>query len=204
MTVVLLGGGGHAAVVAEALRTMGVTVAGIAAPEPPRGALVALPHFGSDEALPPGARLANGIGAVAPGGPRRAAFERLRRAGFEFLCVVHTAAVVAAGVVLEAGAQVMAGAVIQPGSRLGANALVNTGACVDHDCDLGEHVHIAPRAVLSGGVSVGPGAHVGTGAVVIQGIRLGAGCRVAAGAVVVRDVPDGATVMGLPARQVAP
>lgn len=202
MSLVLLGGGGHAAVVAEALRTMGLSVAGVVANEPPRGGLAGLPYLGDDVALRSmtGRRVANGIGSVAPGGPRRAVFDMLHRAGFEMVTVIHAGAIVAAGVILEAGVQVMAGAVVQPGARLGLNALVNTGACVDHDCSIGAHVHIAPRAVLSGAVVVGPGSHVGTGAVIIQGIRIGAGCLVAAGAVVVRDVPDGATVMGVPAK----
>lgn len=203
-SLVLLGGGGHAVVVAEALRTMGLALEGVVAREPPAGLLAGLPYLGDDAVLlvrpGPRPRLANGIGGTAPGGPRRAVFETLRAAGYDVITVIHAAAIVTAGVVLGPGAQVMAGAVIQPGARLGANALVNTGACVDHGCVLGDHVHVAPRAVLSGDVTVGAGSHVGTGATVIQGIRIGAGCRIAAGAVVVRDVPDGATVMGVPAR----
>lgn len=200
--VILLGGGGHAAVVAEALRTMGIAVAGIVAHDPPAGVLAGCLHLGGDEALLAGAArpaLANGIGMIRPGSLRRRVFQRF--AGFPFPPVVHAAAVVAQGVTLGEGCQVMAGAVLQPGTRLGANAVVNTGACVDHDCVLGDHVHVAPRAVLSGGVTVGEDTLIGVGATVLQGIRVGAGCLVAAGAVVVRDVPDGAVVMGVPARQ---
>jgi acetyltransferase-like isoleucine patch superfamily enzyme len=42
---------------------------------------------------------------------------------------------------------------------------------------------------------------VGAGAILLPGVVLGEGCRVAAGAVVTRDVPPGATVMGIPARE---
>lgn len=201
--VVLLGGGGHAAVVAEALRTMGVSVAGIVAPDPPSGVLAGVRHLGGDEVLLGWSNerpsLANGIGGIRPGGARRRTFEQFRT--FPFLRVIHAGAIVAPSVQLAEGCQVMAGAVIQPGTRIGANALVNTGACVDHDCVIGAHVHIAPRAVLSGGVTVGEDSHIGVGAVVLQGVQIGAGCLVAAGAVVIRDVADGAVVMGVPARQ---
>jgi UDP-2-acetamido-3-amino-2,3-dideoxy-glucuronate N-acetyltransferase len=44
------------------------------------------------------------------------------------------------------------------------------------------------------------GASVGSGAVVLGGVRIGAGALVGAGAVVSRDVPEGATVAGVPAR----
>jgi virginiamycin A acetyltransferase len=50
-------------------------------------------------------------------------------------------------------------------------------------------------------VTVGAGAWIGEGAIVMANI--GRAAVVGAGSVVVRDVPDGATVVGNPARQVA-
>lgn len=44
------------------------------------------------------------------------------------------------------------------------------------------------------------GASIGTNATVLPGITIGAGALVGAGAVVTKDVPDGATVIGNPAR----
>ena len=44
------------------------------------------------------------------------------------------------------------------------------------------------------------GASIGGGAVILPGITIGAGAMVGAGAVVTRSVPDGATVVGNPAR----
>jgi len=51
---------------------------------------------------------------------------------------------------------------------------------------------------------VGAGSYVGARAVIRQQLRVGAGALVGMGAVVVRDVPDGATVVGNPARPLAP
>ena len=75
----------------------------------------------------------------------------------------------------------------------------NSGAIVEHECIVGDFAHIAPGAVLSGNVHVGEGTLVGVGARVIPGIRIGAWATVGAGAVVIEDVPDGATVVGVPA-----
>lgn len=50
------------------------------------------------------------------------------------------------------------------------------------------------------GVTVARGAAIGAAAVLLPGIRIGEGALVGAGAVVVRDVPDGAVVVGNPAR----
>lgn len=44
------------------------------------------------------------------------------------------------------------------------------------------------------------GAAIGAGAVIVCGVTIGKGAFVGAGAVVTRDVPDGATVVGNPAR----
>lgn len=50
------------------------------------------------------------------------------------------------------------------------------------------------------GVTVARDAVVGAGVVVLPGVRIGAGALIGAGAVVVHDVPDGAVVVGNPAR----
>jgi len=47
------------------------------------------------------------------------------------------------------------------------------------------------------------GASIGSGAVIMCGVTVGKGALIGAGAVVTRDVPDEATVAGVPARLVA-
>jgi UDP-perosamine 4-acetyltransferase len=54
---------------------------------------------------------------------------------------------------------------------------------------------------IGGDVTIGDRTFVGLGARVLPGVTLGSDVIVGAGAVVVRDVPDGVTVMGVPARQ---
>jgi serine O-acetyltransferase len=50
------------------------------------------------------------------------------------------------------------------------------------------------------GPAIGPGAQIGSGARVLGNVRVGTGSRVGANAVVLKDVPDGVTVVGVPAR----
>lgn len=50
--------------------------------------------------------------------------------------------------------------------------------------------------------TVRAGASIGSNATILGGVVLGAGCTVGAGSVVTRDVPEGATVVGSPARMI--
>jgi acetyltransferase EpsM len=78
--------------------------------------------------------------------------------------------------------------------------IINSSAVVEHECRIGDFAHVSSASALAGNVTVGEGAFLGVGARVLPGRRVGAWATVGAGAVVVDDVPDGLTVVGVPAR----
>jgi UDP-perosamine 4-acetyltransferase len=205
--VIVIGAGGHAKVLVDALLLSGVRILGLLDRDPAMAGrdVLGVPVLGGEDKLslhaPGQTLLVNAVGSVDSMQARKTVYDRLCGQGYGFAPVVHPQAVVSKFAVIQPGAQILAGAVVGPGAVIGENAIINTRASVDHDCRIGAHVHVAPGATLSGGVVVGESSHVGTGASVIQGIRIGRGCLVAAGAVVVRDVPDGAKVWGTPARE---
>lgn len=208
--LLIVGAGGHAAVVLDAALTGGHPVLGLVDVNPARHGtrVLDLPVLGDDDlVLSHGTEeilLMNGIGSTDSTDLRSTVFKRFSEKGYRFATIVHPRAIVADSATLEDGTIVMAGAVVQPRCRIGADVIINTGAQVDHDGIIGAHCHIAPGAVLSGSVTVGEGAHVGTGAMVIQGVTIGADAVCAAGSVVVRDVAAGAKVAGNPATEMHP
>lgn len=210
----LIGGGGHATVVADAVRFPAPHASPFPPPacdvvgvidDNPACALVesgTAPHAGvltdaitlldGDETI--GWHLAIGLG---PARERAALF--LAGMAERALAVRHPSAIVSPHARVEPGSFCAAGAVVNAGAHIAHHAIANTGAVIEHDCELAEGVHVAPGAVLGGSVRVGAWALVGLGARVMPGITIGAYAVVGAGAVVTRDVPDDATVVGVPA-----
>lgn len=199
--VVILGGGGHASVVSEALRAAGETILGYTDRNPRDTSLPGnVRCLGTDEIVadydPDIVRLAIGIGSVRPSPERMNLYEGFRSRGFRFATVIHPSAVVAENVELGEGAQIMAGVVVQPGSRIGEATIINTRASIDHDCRIGRFVHVAPGVTLSGGVTLGDGCHVGVGSVVVQQISIGANAYVTAAQCVAANVAANAKYGG--------
>jgi sugar O-acyltransferase (sialic acid O-acetyltransferase NeuD family) len=201
----VLGASGHGMVVCDMLGIReGVRVVGFVDDNPAlHGALVlGLPVAAAvDEMVRRGARsVAMGIGNNAA---RRRLFSRMLELGLQPVTVIHPSAVISPHATIGRGTVVMANATINVGAEIGENAIVNTASSIDHHCVIGAHAHIAPGAILAGNVRVGEETLVGAGAVVIPGVSIGARCVVGAGAVVTSNVPDDATVAGVPARAIA-
>jgi UDP-perosamine 4-acetyltransferase len=199
--ILVLGAGGHARPVIEALRAAGAEVAGVL-DDAPRGSVLGAPLLGRLERL--AALRAEGLGtaavAIGDNATRQRWGEACLALGYALPAILHPAALVSPSARLGAGVQAMARAVIGPEATLGPHVLVNTGAIVEHDCVLEAAAHLGPGAVLCGGVRVGARALVAAGAVVRPGLAVGAGAVVAPGAAVGAEVPADGRVGGVPAR----
>lgn len=193
----IVGAGGHAKVCVATARKAGYEVLGLLDPRPDlQGATVlGAPVHDDDDALSGDANLVVAVGDNRARARLAASYE-----SHGFATLVHPRAEMAEGSSVGQGSVVFAGAVVQPGATVGRHAIINTGAIVEHDCKLADLVQVASGATLAGAVTAGEGAFVGAGATVLPGVRLGSWCVVGAGAVVVDDVPDGMTVVGVPAR----
>jgi serine O-acetyltransferase len=81
------------------------------------------------------------------------------------------------------------GVVIHPASRIGRHCLIS------------QQVTIGGRSGLEGAPEIGDYVRIGAGAKILGAIRIGDFAVIGANAVVVRDVPEGAVMAGVPARE---
>lgn len=207
---VILGGGGHAAVVIDTLlASQQVCPYGILDPNPSRWGkdILGVPIRGGDDRLPELIQegvtcFVVGLGGVGNNEPRQRLFEMGLAASLVPFTVLHPTAVCSQWARAGEGSVCLAGAVVNARAILGRNVIVNTGAIVEHDCVVEDHAHLATGVKIAGNVRIGQGAHVGIGATIRQGLTIGDGAVVGAGAVVVKDVAPWSVVVGVPARPI--
>ncbi len=106
--------------------------------------------------------------------------------------------------------------IVQDRCNIGANTTIDRGAIEDtvvgegtyldnlvqigHNCQIGRHVVMSGQSGLSGSVIVEDYAVIAGKAGIANFVRIGAGAQVGAKAGVMADVPAGARVLGMPAR----
>lgn len=205
--ILLLGGGGHAAVVAESAVLAGWTIAGMIddrtdATLPVPG----VPHLGPHPRKPDEFSeqiqdlMAAGVfvhAAVGDGNLREAWLSMFTDA--PRATIIHPTAAVSDSAMIEPGGFIGPNAVVNARAVIGSNVIVNSGAVVEHDVHVGDHAHLAPRSVLAGESRVGACTLIGAGAVVIPKIRVGSNAILGAGSVATSDIADDVTAVGSPA-----
>ena len=193
--IIVLGAGGHAKVLIEAIRQSGNEIIGLTDPDMKKSSkCFGVNVLGNDDAIfnysTNEVVLVNGIGALPDNNLRAKLNERMENKGFQFTKVIHPSAIIASDVEIGSGSQIMAGVVIQPGVQIGRSCIINTGVNLDHDCIIHDNCHISPGVTLSGNVVISKRTHIGTGTSVIHNIFIGQDCIIAAGSIIHHDIPE--------------
>jgi sugar O-acyltransferase (sialic acid O-acetyltransferase NeuD family) len=144
--------------------------------------------------------------AIAIGSPaaRRRIAERIEQNfGARAVNLIHPRATIGESVSIGTGVIACAGCVATADISIGAYGQLHVNCTIGHDVTVGSFVTITPGANIGGRVAIGEGAFVGSGAVVLPRLKIGCWSVIGAGSVVTEDVPDDATVAGVPAKVIA-
>ena len=187
----LYGASGHAKVIIDVVKSMGLPIDGIFDDNENVTSLLGFNirhHWCNEEPI------------IVSIGNNRKRFLVVKKLECKYTTAIHSSALLSLSVTVGEGSVVMAGCIINADTRIGNHCIINTGASIDHECEIGDFAHVSPHATLCGNVQVGEGSWIGAGAVVIPGVKIGKWCTIGAGAVVIKDVPDNAVVAGVPAK----
>ena len=109
-------------------------------------------------------------------------------------------------------ARFLTGIEIHPGATLGAGILIDHGMCgvIGESAELGDRITIYHGTTLGGTgkekgkrhPTVGDNVVIGAGSKVLGNIKIGSNSKIGANSVVLDDVPEGATVVGIPGKVV--
>ena len=109
-------------------------------------------------------------------------------------------------------ARVLKGIEIHPGATLGAGILIDhgMGVVIGETAELGDRITIYHGTTLGGTgkekgkrhPTVGDNVVIGAGSKVLGNIKIGSNSKIGANSVVLDDVPEGATVVGIPGKVV--
>jgi sugar O-acyltransferase (sialic acid O-acetyltransferase NeuD family) len=194
----MIGGGGHALVVTEAVQAAGVQPEGYYDdnPEAMLGQRLSINYLGPLAAVKLGEE---DLYIVALGD---VTLRRRVQQGLPYdlaATIIHAESFVAPSATLGTGIFVAPKAMVHSFASIDDHCIINSAAVVEHECAIGENTHVGPGAVLGGGVRVGAHTLVGLGSRILPGVRVGSGCTIGAGAVVLKDVPNDTKVVGVPA-----
>ena len=102
---------------------------------------------------------------------------------------------------------------IHPGAKIGRNFFIDHGfVVIGETAEIGDNVTMYQGSTLGGtnptnGIggkrhpTIGDDVIISLGAAILGPLTVGAGSRIGANAVVTKDVPEGATMVGIPAKQ---
>lgn len=191
-SIYLYGAGGHAKVIIDILKSMGVSVKGIYDDN------LGLKEVGTIPVIHTNSYQSPLIISIGNNNIRKKIVEKLQHV--EYIKAVDSRTIISKSVEIEEGTVVMQGVIIQSCTIIGRHAIINTGAKIDHDCIIEDFVHIAPGSILCGNVSIGEGSFVGAGTTIIPGIKVGKWSIIGAGSTVIEDIPDNVVAVGSPCR----
>ncbi len=141
---------------------------------------------------------------LADGKAKRRFIEQVDGYGMRYASIRSAGSRLSSYATVGPGLHLSWGSVICSHARVGAHVSIMVQVLVSEKVVIGDYVFIAAGTKLGGFVTIGEGSFIGMNSAVRDHVKIGRYATVGMGSVVTKDVPDGATVVGNPAREVEP
>ena len=138
--------------------------------------------------------------AIANGNLRLRVINKIIKAGFRVVNVIHPSAYISPTAKIGIGNYIKAGAIIESCTSIGDGCIIDNGVVIPHDNIIGNGCHLAPGVSLGSSVEIGDNSIVGIGSSVSTNIKVGNNSIIAVGTSVVVNVPDFVVIEGVPGR----
>lgn len=123
--------------------------------------------------------------------------------GGRFATLIHPTVTIGPFCRIGRGCVLCPGTILCTNVTLGDFVVMNTHSGAGHDAVLGAGCTLSSHVDITGAARLGEGVFLGSHASVLPRVAVGDFAVVGAGSVVLRNVPPRATVMGVPAKQIA-
>ena len=201
--LIIIGGGGHALSVLEAMDTS-IEIAGYV--DNIESKKLILPYLGNDEFVlsnfsPEEYRVHRAV--VYTNDVILSLRCRIiqQYVGYESYTIIARSALVTSSSKIAGGCALMEGAIVN-GAILAQNSVINTKAVIEHGCILGNNVFVGPGAIVCGDTCIGDNVLVGAGVIIRDGIEITENVTIGMGSVVVRSIVEPGVYLGNPCRKI--
>lgn len=143
----------------------------------------------------------NFVLGVGGGNTRKLLAEKAILKGGEFCSIISNHSLIGEfGNTIGKGVGILSHAIITGDTNIGEGTLINKAVIISHDAKIGCYCEISPAAKILGRTIIGDRSEIGANATILPDVIIGSDCKVGAGAVVTNNVPNGLTVVGIPAK----
>ncbi|WP_440616719.1 NeuD/PglB/VioB family sugar acetyltransferase [Cysteiniphilum sp. 6C5] len=201
--IVVIGAGGHAKVVVDAILAQGkYTIQAVIQDDPiPENGKTILGYEVIHSSHLSGKKIDCFIVAIGCDNTRKEQFLKYKKQGYHAATIIHPQSIIARNVIVSEGSVILAGVIINPDSNIGANVIINTGVIIEHDVSILSHSQLSPGAVVCGGCCVDEKVYIGANSVIRQCIHIVNDSIIGCGASVVCNITESGTYVGVPAKR---
>tara|TARA_E500000331_G_C17271873_1_gene719645 strand:- start:8469 stop:9104 length:636 start_codon:yes stop_codon:yes gene_type:complete len=194
--ILLIGSGGHARVVIDALERLDYDLKGIIDLNYKKSKELILGYkvIGNYEKLKKFKPKDYFVFiAIGDNQIRKKYFNKVKKRGFKIPNIVHPSSNVSKHVSLGKGIFINIKAIINASARIKDNTIINTASIIEHETVIGKNCHICPGAKIAGRVLIGDDTFIGLGTNIIQNVKIGKNTKVGAGLTVKKNIKKNTT-----------